>query len=74
MSTPSPIAAPRPVVHIDGALHQGLAADLLALTVEESTTAPARWCTGRFDNVGAAGDGGTAYKYSTSPTSTSVGA
>ena len=62
MSTPSPMAAPRPAVHIDGALHQRLTADLLALTVEESTMAPAR-CTARFDNVGAARDGGISYKY-----------
>lgn len=56
------MTSPRPAVHVDGAPHPGLTADLLELVVEESTTAPAR-CTARFSNVGTSTSGSAGYEY-----------
>lgn len=62
MPTPPLTTSPRPAVHVDGALHEGLTADLLALTVDESTTAPAR-CTARFNTANGSAGGATGSTY-----------
>lgn len=62
MPTSPLTTSPRPAVHIDEVLHPGLTSDLLALAVDESTTAPAR-CTARFNNAASSSDAGPGYTY-----------
>lgn len=56
------LSLPRPALHIDGVPNAPLTQDLLALTIEDSISSPAR-CTARFRNLGARDDGSVGYRY-----------
>jgi len=61
MPTPT-LNLPRPAIHIEGVPRPALTEDLLAFTIEDTMSAPAR-CTARFRNLGVLDGGAVGYRY-----------
>lgn len=61
MPIPTP-NLPRPAIHIEGVASAALSQDLLAFTIEDTISAPAR-CTARFGNLAGLEEGGVGYRY-----------